>query len=134
LSPGVHSGGAFRTYDLSDLCVGVCAARNGEDEADLELGWNLSLLYYLTPRLETLLEFDGENVFGGEKDEFELVNITPGIKIQPSRTNLLETMIFGVGYQKGGEEVSQGTLSAICKYLMVRLAYSGRLNRLRLKP
>jgi len=24
LTPGINSGGAFRTYDLSDLCVGVC--------------------------------------------------------------------------------------------------------------
>jgi hypothetical protein len=28
LSLGLHSGGALRTYDLSDLYVGVCVADN----------------------------------------------------------------------------------------------------------
>ena len=28
LFPGVHSGGALRTYDLSDVYVGVCVADN----------------------------------------------------------------------------------------------------------
>ncbi|NQT00512.1 MAG: hypothetical protein HQ580_00670 [Planctomycetes bacterium] len=26
-TPRAHSGGAFRTYDLSDLCVGVCVSQ-----------------------------------------------------------------------------------------------------------
>ncbi|MFQ6607960.1 MAG: hypothetical protein ACE5EE_05415 [Fidelibacterota bacterium] len=56
---------------------------NDEDEADFELGWNVSILYYLIPQLMTLLEFDGEHVFGGEEDGETFVNITPGFKIQP---------------------------------------------------
>ena len=56
---------------------------NDEDEADLELGWNLSVLYHLTPQLMTLLEFDGEHVFGGEADGVNVVNVTPGFKVQP---------------------------------------------------
>lgn len=51
--------------------------------ADLEVGWNLSVLFHLTPRIETLLEFNGENVFGGEEDGHTVVNVTPGFKLQP---------------------------------------------------
>lgn len=29
------------------------------------------------------MEFDGGHVFGGEEDGFDVVNITPGIKVQP---------------------------------------------------
>ena len=57
--------------------------QNGEDEADLELGWNLSVLYQMTPRLQVLLESDGEHVYGGEEDGVDIVNVTPGIKVQP---------------------------------------------------
>ncbi len=56
---------------------------NDEDLADLELGWNLSVLYHMTPHLLPLLEFDGEHVFGGEEDGVNVVNVTPGFKVQP---------------------------------------------------
>ena len=55
----------------------------GGEEPDLELGWNLSFLYHLTPRIEGLLEFDSEHVFGGEEDGNTVVNITPGFKVAP---------------------------------------------------
>ena len=53
-----------------------------EDEADLELSWNLSFLYRITDRFQYLVEFDGQHDFGGEKDGFNMVNISPGIKYQ----------------------------------------------------
>lgn len=56
---------------------------NGEDEADLELGSNLSTLYHVSPKLQVLLEFGGEHVYGGEEDGASIVNVTPGIKIHP---------------------------------------------------
>lgn len=62
---------------------GLPVNENDEDEADLELGWNLSVLYHLKPQLMTLLEFDGEHVFGGEEDGVDIINVTPGVKIQP---------------------------------------------------
>jgi hypothetical protein len=52
-----------------------------EDEADLELSWNLSFLYIITERFHYMLEFDGEHLFGGH-DDFNQVNISPGIKYQ----------------------------------------------------
>ena len=53
-----------------------------EDEADLELSWNLSFLYRITDRFQYLVEFDGQHDFGGEEDDFNVVNISPGIKYQ----------------------------------------------------
>ncbi|MFQ5963370.1 MAG: transporter [Candidatus Scalinduaceae bacterium] len=66
----------------------------GEDEADQELGWNLSILYHLSPRIETLLEFHGESVFGGEEDGFSSVRVGPGIKVQLTNNPNLQ---IGVG-------------------------------------
>jgi hypothetical protein len=53
-----------------------------EDEADLELSWNLSFLYLITDRFHYMLEFDGKHLFGGEHDGFDMVNISPGVKYQ----------------------------------------------------
>jgi hypothetical protein len=53
---------------------------NDEDEPDLELSWNLSFLYRITDRFHGLVEFDGEHLFEGEEDGFDMVNINPGIQ------------------------------------------------------
>ena len=58
-------------------------SQKNENEADFELGWTLSVLHHLKPQLITLLEFDGEHVFGGEEDGADVINVTPGIKIHP---------------------------------------------------
>ena len=59
-----------------------------EDEADLELSWNLSFLYRITDRFQYLLEFEGEHDFGGENDGFNVVNISPGIKYMVLKNRL----------------------------------------------
>lgn len=55
----------------------------GDDEADLELGWNLSALYHVSHKVQALLELDGERIDGGEEDGTTIVNVTPGIKVEP---------------------------------------------------
>ncbi len=70
--------------------VGLPTNENGEDEADAEHAWNLSFLYRLTPRVSTLLEFDGVEVNGGEEDGVSIANISPGIKIAPFADRNLE--------------------------------------------
>lgn len=62
---------------------GLPQNENRENEADLELGWNLSTLYHVSPKLQVILEFDGQHVYGGEKDGVNIVNVTPGIKFRP---------------------------------------------------
>jgi len=63
---------------------------NGEDEAGVELGWNVSLGYHLNPRLESLLELDGERVFGGEEAGHSTAYVTPGLKVSPFATRNLQ--------------------------------------------
>jgi len=53
------------------------------DDPDWELGWNASLLYHATPRIEALIEFDGERVWGGEEDGETVAHVSPGLKLQP---------------------------------------------------
>lgn len=65
------------------LAFGIPTNENGEDEADLELGWNLSFLYHVHPRVQALLELDGTEVEGGEEDGFSSMNVTPGVKVAP---------------------------------------------------
>ncbi len=68
---------------VSFISAAIPTNKNGEDEADLELGWDVSLLYHLTDRIESLLEFDGVRTFGGEEAGHSTAYITPGVKISP---------------------------------------------------
>ncbi|MFQ5714664.1 MAG: helix-turn-helix domain-containing protein [Candidatus Scalinduaceae bacterium] len=53
------------------------------EEVETELGYNVSLLYHFTPRIQGLLELDGESVLSGDDDGDSVVNISPGIKFRP---------------------------------------------------
>ena len=98
VEPFVDFGFKKNQYEIVGILgFGIPTNTNGEDEADWELGWNLSLLYHMTSKLKTLLEFDGESVYGGEEDEFDAINITPGIKFQATDNPNLE-MGLGVSF------------------------------------
>ncbi|RMF93724.1 MAG: hypothetical protein D6734_09420 [Candidatus Schekmanbacteria bacterium] len=56
-----------------------------ENEEEATIGYNLSLLYHLNRRIEALVEFDGESVLSGDADGPWIINITPGIKVRPSK-------------------------------------------------
>ncbi len=53
------------------------------DDPDWELGWNTSLLYHATPVLASVLEFDGERVWGGEEDGETVAHVSPGLRMNP---------------------------------------------------
>ncbi len=72
------------------LSAGIPMNENGDNEADVELGWNTSLLYRLNPRVELLLEFLGEHVFGGEEGGHSAAVIAPGLKLAPTRDQNLK--------------------------------------------
>ena len=76
------------------LSFAVPTNKNGEDGADVELGWEVSMLYHLHRRVQALLEFDGERVFGGEESGHSTVNISPGLKAAPT-TN--QNLMIGAG-------------------------------------
>ncbi|MBW2292298.1 MAG: hypothetical protein JRG94_08295 [Deltaproteobacteria bacterium] len=87
----------FKHQDLEIvgfLSPAVPTNKNGEDEADVELGWSLSMLYHLHRRVEVLLEFDGERAFGGEESGHATANISPGLKVVPTANQNLQ---IGVG-------------------------------------
>ncbi len=87
-------------YKRGDLEVvaftsfGIPINQQQGEEVETEMAYNLSLLYHVTPRFMTLLEFDGMTVLSGEEDGATLVNITPGVKIKPLADRAFEV---GVG-------------------------------------
>ena len=76
------------------LSGGFPINENGDDEADFELGWNASFLYHLNSRVQLLLEFNGERVFGGEEGGHSTAVIAPGLKLAPTSNPNLQ---FGAG-------------------------------------
>lgn len=76
------------------LSFGFPINDNGDDEADFELGWNASALLHLTDRVQAIVEFNGQQVFGGEEGGFNAVYVTPGIKFAPLDD---ANLIIGVG-------------------------------------
>jgi hypothetical protein len=62
---------------------GIPTNQEEGEEVETELGYNLSFLYHLTPRVSGLLEFDGETVLSGDEEGETVANITPGIIFRP---------------------------------------------------
>ena len=85
--------GRLETVGL--LSFGIPTNENGEDAADVELGWDLSFLYRLAPGISTLLEFNGEQVIGGDEDGETIVTVTPSIKVTPLKEHDFQ---IGLGY------------------------------------
>lgn len=84
IEPFISAGFKFRELEtVAFLAFGVPYNSQGDDEADWEVEWDLSLLYHVTPRLEALVEFDGEHVVGGEEDGVTILNMTPGFTVAP---------------------------------------------------
>jgi hypothetical protein len=53
-----------------------------KDEVDLKIAYRLAFTYPVTSRAWAILEFDGEAVVSGDKEE-SVLNISPGVKVQP---------------------------------------------------
>ncbi|HSG30919.1 MAG TPA: hypothetical protein VLB82_05170 [Thermodesulfobacteriota bacterium] len=84
IEPFLSMGYKYHDFELvSFLSLGFPVNQDdGKDESD-EFGYNVSLLYHLTPSIEALLEFDGEVALNGEEDGESVLNISPGIKVKP---------------------------------------------------
>lgn len=72
------------------LSPGIPINKNGEDEADVELGWDISFLYHFGDRVDVVLEFGGERVFGGEEGGESTATISPGVKWAPTSNEKLK--------------------------------------------
>ena len=72
------------------LSAGSPMNQNGDNEADVEFGWNAYFLYHLNSQLEMLLELKGERVFGGEERGHSSAVVAPGLKLTPTRDENLK--------------------------------------------
>ncbi len=87
-----------------------------KDEEDLELEFNLSFLYVITPHLMGLLELDGSSVVSGT-DNKTVVNLTPGIQFQlPDHPNWRLGVAVSFPLSNDEDFKSQLLLSAIHHY------------------
>lgn len=96
----------YRWRDLEVVSFarfGIPTHQGGDEEVETELGYNLSFLYHVTPRVSGLIELDGETVLSGEEHGNTVVNLTPGIKVQPLPTRALDVG-FGVSFPITGRE------------------------------
>lgn len=74
--------------------AGLGFPTGAEDEPDAEFGWNASFLYHASQRVMPLLELEGATAIGGHQDGVILLNVTPGLKVEPIRDRDLQV---GVG-------------------------------------
>lgn len=101
LSAGYKRG---RFESVAFLTFGIPANQDPEeaDEVDLELGWNVSLIYHHTSRFLTLVELDGETIAAGDADE-TVLNVSPGIKYRPFPDEPL-SLGLGIGFPVTDDE------------------------------
>ena len=72
---------------------GIPTNQRPGEEIDTEFGYNLSVLYHVSRRVQGLLEFDGATTLSGAETE-AATHVTPGLKFRPlARSPLL----LGVG-------------------------------------
>ncbi len=90
---------------------GIPTRQEDGEEIETEFGYNLSLLYKLSERFQTLAELDGESVLSGEESESEAA-ATAGIRFRPVRNQPL-FVGAGVGFpvSRGSELDVRGVLS-----------------------
>lgn len=88
--------------------------KGDQNEGD-ELGYNLSTLVHATEWLEVLLEFDGETVLNGEEKGESVLNIDPGVKFKPFKSQELHVG-FGAGFPVTHDEEFEYRLIASVFY------------------
>jgi hypothetical protein len=74
--------------------VGLPVNRNSTDEDDTHLGYEFSFLFKPTPYVQPLIELNGETLLAGPESGQTIVNLSPGIKFRPSKS---EHWQFGAG-------------------------------------
>ncbi len=85
------------------VSFGIPTNQNGSQEAESELGANLSWRYQVSPTWATFLELDGETVLSGDERGESVVNLSPGVKFAvPSNPNM--QVGFGLGFPLSDDE------------------------------
>ncbi|MFQ5530156.1 MAG: hypothetical protein ACE5FP_07365 [Gemmatimonadota bacterium] len=62
---------------------GIPFAQEEGEEVETEIEYNISALYHFSPRFEGLLELDGAGGISGHAVGEDVLNLSPGIRVQP---------------------------------------------------
>ena len=79
---------------ITFLIFGIPFNQDEGEEVETEFSYQVSGLYHVHPRVRALLELDGTTVLSGHEEGDNVVNLSPGILLQPlSDPNL----VLGLG-------------------------------------
>jgi hypothetical protein len=116
IEPFLSFGWKYKILEVvSFLHVGFPVNQKGDQNEGDELGYNLSTLVHATEWLEVLLEFDGETVLNGEEEGESVLNIDPGVKFKPFKSQELHVG-FGAGFPVTNDEEFEYRLIASVFY------------------
>lgn len=79
---------------VSFATFGIPTNQEDEEEVETEFSYNLASLYHVNPRLQLLMELDGEAVLSGDEAGQSEWHLTPGLKVAPANSDLF--IGFGV--------------------------------------
>lgn len=76
-----------------------------QEEVATEISWNVSGMYHVSRRVQALVELDGSGGISGEAVGEDVVNLSPGVRVQllPDRPLVLGTSV-GFPFASGVEE------------------------------
>jgi hypothetical protein len=116
IEPFLSFGWKYKILEVvSFLHLGIPVNQKGDQDEGNELGYNLSTLVHATDWLEVLLEFDGETVLNGEEEGESVLNIDPGLKFKPFKSQELHVG-FGAGFPVTHDEEFEVRLIASVFY------------------
>jgi hypothetical protein len=116
IEPFLSFGWKYKILEVvSFLHLGIPVNQKGDQDEGNELGYNLSMLVHATDWLEVLLEFDGETVLNGEEEGESVLNIDPGVKFKPFKSQDLQVG-FGAGFPVTDDEEFEYRLIASVFY------------------
>ncbi|MEW6145572.1 MAG: hypothetical protein AB1598_11195 [Thermodesulfobacteriota bacterium] len=116
IEPFLSFGWKYKILEVvSFLHLGIPVNQKGGQDEGNELGYNLSTLVHATDWLEVLLEFDGETVLSGEEEGESVLNIDPGVKFKPFKSQELHVG-FGAGFPVTHDEEFEVRLIASVFY------------------
>ena len=116
IEPFLSFGWKYKILEVvSFLHIGFPVNQKGDQDEGDELGYNLSTLVHATEWLEVLLEFDGETVLNGEEEGESVLNIDPGVKFKPFKSQDLQVG-FGAGFPVTDDEEFEYRLIASVFY------------------
>ena len=116
IEPFLSFGWKYKILEVvSFLHLGIPVNQKGDQDEGNELGYNLSMLVHATDWLEMLLEFDGETVLNGEEEGESVLNIDPGVKFKPFKSQDIQVG-FGAGFPVTDDEEFEYRLLASVFY------------------